>query len=62
MSWVAGVDGCRFGWIAVLLDLTGAEPPRIRLFRRFADLLAAEEAPSRIAVDMPIGLPIAIWA
>jgi predicted RNase H-like nuclease len=57
MTWVAGVDGCLHGWIAVFQDLARAEPPRVRLFRRFAELLAAEEAPSRIAVDMPIGLP-----
>jgi pyridoxal kinase len=56
-TWVAGVDGCRSGWIAVFLDTTRAEPPRVRLLKHFAELLAAEEAPSRIAVDMPIGLP-----
>jgi predicted RNase H-like nuclease len=55
--WVAGVDGCRGGWLAVFLDTTGREPPRVRPFARFADVLVAAEAPVRIAVDMPIGLP-----
>lgn len=57
MSWVAGVDGCRSGWIAVFLHTDGTAPPRVRLFERIADLLTAEDAPVRIAVDMPIGLP-----
>jgi predicted RNase H-like nuclease len=56
-QWIAGVDGCRYGWVAVFVDVKGAAPPRMRLFPHFADLLAAEEAPERIAVDMPIGLP-----
>ena len=46
--WIAGVDGCRSGWIAVFLDAA---------FSAFAEILAAPEQPERIAVDMPIGLP-----
>jgi predicted RNase H-like nuclease len=52
---LAGVDGCPAGWLACLVDPTGDRPPEIRLFPRFADLLA--EAPAVVAVDMPIGLP-----
>jgi predicted RNase H-like nuclease len=55
--WVAGVDGCRSGWLAVFLDIAGAVPPRLRLFPAFADILAVPEQPERVAVDMPIGLP-----
>jgi len=55
--WIAGVDGCRSGWLAVLRDLTGKAPPRLELFSRFADILEAPEQPDPIAVDMPIGLP-----
>jgi predicted RNase H-like nuclease len=55
--WVAGVDGCRSGWIAVFLDAAGRTAPRVRLFPAFAEILAAPEQPERIAVDMPIGLP-----
>ncbi len=56
-QWVAGVDGCRGGWLAVLRDLAGGEPPRLRLYARVADVLATDEAPHPVAVDMPIGLP-----
>ncbi|MDK9695146.1 MAG: DUF429 domain-containing protein [Siculibacillus sp.] len=52
---LAGVDGCPAGWLACLLDPSAARPPTIRLFPRFADLLA--ENPAVVAVDMPIGLP-----
>ena len=60
MTWVAGVDGCPAGWIAVFRDLSGRQPPRVRVVPAFADLLAAPECPVRIAVDMPIGLPARI--
>jgi predicted RNase H-like nuclease len=55
--WVAGIDGCRSGWIAVFLDADGGAAPRLRLVPAFAEILAAPEQPERIAVDMPIGLP-----
>lgn len=54
-AWLAGVDGCRNGWLVALLRPEGAEV-RVRLVARFADLLAVAEAPSVIAVDIPIGL------
>lgn len=54
---IAGVDGCRTGWIAV--DFPIAEPARaeVRLLASAADLLAALPAYTILAVDMPIGLP-----
>lgn len=54
--WVAGVDGCRSGWVAVLIDPEG-EAPLMRPFFFFADILECPENPGVIAVDMPIGLP-----
>jgi predicted RNase H-like nuclease len=54
--WLAGVDGCRAGWIAAFVRPAGGEV-RLRLVPRFADVLAGPERPSVIAVDMPIGLP-----
>lgn len=54
-SRLVGVDGCPGGWLACLIDPTGARPPEIRLYPRFADLVA--EGPAIVAVDMPIGLP-----
>jgi pyridoxine kinase len=54
IRWV-GVDGCRGGWLAVC---TGPrEPARLRLFRRFSELLSCYGDDAVIAVDMPIGLP-----
>ena len=57
MTWVAGVDGCRGGWSAVLLDTSGRNPPRTRIATAFAEIPAFAESPAIIAVDMPIGLP-----
>ncbi|PZO03371.1 MAG: DUF429 domain-containing protein, partial [Hyphomicrobiales bacterium] len=57
MSWIAGVDGCKAGWIAAILDLAGSAPPTFRVVPRLADLLAETQAPALIAIDMPIGLP-----
>lgn len=54
---VAGVDGCRAGWIAVFRWIGSERAPEVQIFPRFADLLASEHMPCKIAVDMPIGLP-----
>ncbi len=54
--WLAGVDGCPAGWLAAFVKPQGNET-RVRVAARFADVLAAPEAPAAIAVDMPIGLP-----
>ena len=54
--WLAGVDGCPAGWIVAFVRPQGSEA-RLRIVPRFADVLAAPEAPAIIAVDMPIGLP-----
>jgi predicted RNase H-like nuclease len=54
--WLAGVDGCRSGWIAAFVHPADGEV-RLRIVPRFADVMAAPEAPGIIAVDIPIGLP-----
>jgi predicted RNase H-like nuclease len=54
--WLAGVDGCTGGWLAAFVRMSGDEA-RVRIVRRFADVLAAPERPRIVAVDMPIGLP-----
>ena len=55
-TWLAGVDGCRAGWIVAFVRPSGeAVPPRV--FAQFKDVLAAPETPAVIAVDIPIGLP-----
>jgi predicted RNase H-like nuclease len=54
--WLAGVDGCPTGWVVVFVRSAGDET-HVRVVPRFADLLAAPEAPRIVAVDIPIGLP-----
>ena len=56
MTWLAGVDGCPGGWIAAFVRPAGDEI-RIAIVPRLADVLAAPEQPSIVAVDVPIGLP-----
>jgi len=55
-TWLAGVDGCRTGWIAAFVRPAGDET-RVRIVPRFADILDGPEAPAVVAVDIPIGLP-----
>lgn len=58
MTWVAGVDGCRAGWVVVLLKDRRARPhsPEVRLFQRWQEILAQTPSPAVLAVDIPIGL------
>jgi predicted RNase H-like nuclease len=54
---VAGVDGCKAGWIAVLADLSCPGVHELLVASSFAGLLAELTGAAVIAVDMPIGLP-----
>lgn len=59
MLRVAGIDGCRLGWIAVLRERQAPDaPPRhtLLMLQAFGELLA-DPGISTLAVDMPIGLP-----
>jgi predicted RNase H-like nuclease len=58
MGWVAGIDGCRAGWVVVLVEhkAGGVRHHHIRLCPSFADVLAMHPKPIAIAVDIPIGL------
>lgn len=49
---IAGVDGCRSGWVAVVEDGTGTQ--RIEVFGRFAQLLESDIR--LIVIDVPIGI------
>lgn len=55
-TWLAGVDGCRAGWLVAMIRPDGDEV-RIRVVTRFSEIIGAPENPRVIAVDMPIGLP-----
>ena len=52
MTVVAGIDGCRGGWLMVRRDPASGRMDFV-IFEHWADLPDAE----MIAVDMPIGLP-----
>jgi predicted RNase H-like nuclease len=54
--WVAGVDGCKGGWIVALRRLDDPASATLQLCSTFADVLALPQAPTIIAVDIPIGL------
>jgi predicted RNase H-like nuclease len=56
MEWVAGVDGCKDGWIAAFAG-AGHDGVRVRIVTAFVDILAAPEQPRIVSVDIPIGLP-----
>jgi predicted RNase H-like nuclease len=55
MTYLAGVDGCRGGWIAALRTL-GAEDVQLRRVNSLAELLCDGQTPDVAAVDIPIGL------
>jgi predicted RNase H-like nuclease len=52
--YIVGVDGCRAGWVAVILNLDSGYETEI--FPTFGDLWQALPDPVQILVDIPIGL------
>lgn len=52
---VAGVDGCRRGWVAAIDEPT--RPLRIAGFATFRELLQSLPRGALVAIDIPIGLP-----
>ena len=56
--WVAGVDGSRSGWVAVLVELDASHIRRtaIYLAHRVVEILDREPALHAVAIDIPIGL------
>lgn len=57
MVWVAGVDGCRKGWVAAFCDTEAAAAPNVEVFTHFSQIMTSSYAPKLVAVDMPIGFP-----
>lgn len=54
MTWVAGIDGCRSGWIAVLRHVrSGAW--HFRFARTLSEIVDSGERPAIVAIDMPTG-------
>lgn len=56
MTIVAGIDGCRGGWLCVSKAPNDASVS-VRVLSRFDEIASLEPLPRVIAVDMPIGLP-----
>ena len=54
---IAGVDGCKAGWIAVTAIPKAFEKAEVKIFASFAELISQLAARSIIAIDMPIGVP-----
>ena len=52
---VAGVDGCRRGWLCLLLDTANGQL-ETRYHAEFAELLRQKPMPKAIAIDIPIGV------
>ena len=52
---IAGVDGCRGGWI-VAIDREDGSEPWVSLVERFGDVLTSTPHLQVVAVDIPIGL------
>lgn len=55
MTIVCGVDGCRAGWFAVFHDLSNSRR-WWRVFPSIDAIASCADAPSVIAIDVPIGL------
>jgi predicted RNase H-like nuclease len=53
--WVAGVDGCANGWVIALRNIRTGEL-RLLSTHRLEAIFSLEEKPSRMVVDMPMGL------
>lgn len=56
MSMVAGADGCKAGWMAVVAPVGDLTAARAMICQDFAQLLRSPDRPRIVAVDMPIGL------
>jgi predicted RNase H-like nuclease len=52
---IAGVDGCRAGWVAAVQDLEMPGAIEVYVFGTFAGV--ADPGFALLAVDIPIGLP-----
>ncbi len=54
---VAGVDGCKAGWVAVIRNLDDPAELKLIVVPTFVDIVGFTPHLAIIAVDMPIGLP-----
>ena len=55
MTILAGVDGCKFGWLCITKDLENGTLNSM-IFKSAAELFAQTPTPAVFAIDIPIGL------
>jgi len=55
MATVAGIDGCRAGWLCLTKDLVTGEIHSC-ILERISELLTLKPRPRIVAIDVPIGL------
>lgn len=55
MERIAGVDGCRDGWLVILEDVTSGELSS-EVMQTIGDLLRLHPGPEVVAIDIPLGL------
>jgi predicted RNase H-like nuclease len=53
----AGADGCKAGWIVVVVDVSGCAVRRCFVAPTFSELLLQTTECTAVAIDIPIGLP-----
>ena len=56
MTVLAGVDGCKFGWLCITKDLNSGII-KSQIFSSAAELFDQNPQPQIFAIDIPIGLP-----
>ena len=55
MTTLAGVDGCKFGWVCITKDLENGTLNSM-IFKSAAELFAQTPTPAVFSIDIPIGL------
>ena len=55
MTWIAGVDGCKGGWIVMRLEV-GSHNIAIDVVDAISKVLDSGEPPKILCIDVPIGL------
>lgn len=55
MTWIAGADGCKAGWVIVLRE-AGSRRLEVRVASRISEVLGWNPSPEILGVDIPIGL------
>ncbi len=56
MTILAGVDGCKFGWLCITKNLENGNT-KSQLFSSATELFNQNPQPQLFAIDIPIGLP-----